>query len=830
MKSDRSGFGKKTLVCGAAIAALLAATPSLGQTAASTLSIPAQPVETALRELARKTGVDILFTPEALRGLRSKPISGAFTPRQAAEAIVAGDNLEVVQGGSGSLVVRRRSDPSSPQPAAQETQGETAQQVAEVVVTANKRAERLQDVPEGITALTGNELRRNQAHRFEDYLTQVPGLNYLSSGEGSTQLILRGITAGASQLSSTVGVYVDEAPYGTSTVFSGGATSTPDFDTSDISRIEVLKGPQGTLYGADSLGGVLKFVTTPPNASTYSGHIDVGGSSVDGGGEGYNVSGALNAPIIQDQLALRISAYDRHDPGYIDDPSRGLKNINGANVQGMRLALLWKPVQDLSVTVSALGQDVHVSNPSGEDVSIPSLTPITGDRQQSRLIDQPSDFSYRLYDATVNWDLHWATLVSATSYSTLLSNGITDETEVYGPELSAVLGAPVGVEISEPIQRQKFTQEIRLQSPDNQTLEWRAGFYFTHERSDTDQHLDAFSPATDQTLPINLFTFHGPSQYNEYAGFGDLTYHFTPRIDVTVGVRYSENDQRFSETETGLLAGPAGVAFSRTSSDSSTTWLFNPRFKVTDDVMIYGRIATGYRPGGPTLAIPGTPEPDTFRPDTLTDYETGVKASLLDKRLTLDADIFYIDWKDIQLDEIINNFVLIGNGGTARSQGVEASAAYTPFRGLNLSANLAYTDAHLTEDAVGVGGLDGARLPGVPMWNASVDASYDWTLQPGWDASAGAGYRFVGDRLSDFNTLPGTLTPGPRYNLPSYGVTDLRIGVTHEAVMFTFYIKNAGDVRGITALGPNTTSYSAGPFSAFIIQPRTFGVDLSAKF
>ncbi|MBW8812632.1 MAG: TonB-dependent receptor [Caulobacterales bacterium] len=826
MTSNRRARGRNTLACGVAVAALLAAAPVLAQPARA-LSFPAEPMDAALRDLARKSGVDILFSRAAVAGLRSAPVQGAASARDAAQAMTANTNLEVVTGAGGALVVRTRGEGASPQSvtpanlAAQAEPSETAQVVAELIVTANKREERLLSVPAAISALSGASLRRNQAHRFEDYLTTVPGLNYVSSGEGTTQLILRGITSGTTQVSSTVGIYVDEAPFGSSTVFAGGAFGTPDFDTSDIARIEVLKGPQGTLYGANALGGVLKFVTTAPDAGRYGGHVEVGAASVDGGGEGYNASAAVNLPLVRDQLALRVSAFARKDPGYIDDPSRGRTDINSATVKGARAALLWKPRDDLTVNLSAFGQNLDAKNPSSEDVTVPGFDPVKGDRQQSRLFDGPKTFRYRAYNGVVTWNLDWASLVSATGYSTFRSNPVSDVT--------TVLGAPFPIQAVQPVHEAKWTQELRLQSPTSDMLEWRAGVFFTHEQSHQEQHLRTLNPATGVVAPLPLADAIVPSRYTEYAGFGDLTYHFTPRFDVTVGARYSHNRQHFGETFSGLLV-PVPADFTRITSDSSWTWLINPRFKLDEQQMVYGRIATGYRAGGPTLAVPNQPSPKEFDPDTVTNYEFGYKATLLDRRLTLDADVFYIDWRDIQLNESINGFSYITNGGKARSKGAEAAATLTPMSGLTLNGSLTYTEAKLTQDAPGAGGFKGDRLPGVPRWNAALDAAYDWTLTEGWGAFVGASYRYVGKRPTNFQTLGGSGLAGPRFTVDSYGVVDLRAGATHGGWTLSAYAKNVGDERGIVAVGPNSPDLLHGTYAAGIIQPRTYGVDLSASF
>jgi iron complex outermembrane recepter protein len=814
--------GRAALICGAAAAALACGQPALA--APKPLTIPPQPLAAALRQVANASGVDVLFSPDAVRDLRSSAVTEAPTARDAVEAMVRGTGLEVVQGANGALIVRPRAGqpaPGSAAPSDGADEALTAAQVSEIIVTANKRDERLRDVPSAVTAFSGADLRRAQALRLEDYATKVPGLNIISSGEGTTQLVLRGITTGSAQASSTVAVYIDDTPYNGSTVFAGAATGVPDLDPSDLDHIEVLKGPQGTLYGADALGGVLKFVTVRPDATRFSGRIDAGGAWVDGGGSGYNASAAVNIPLVTDQLAVRISGFDRQDPGYINDPSRGVSNINTATVAGGRIAFLWTPTDHLTFTLSALGQDLKADNPSSEDVAAPSLKPLTGDRDQTRLFDSPKSYSYRVYSGGATLDLGGVSLISSTSYSTFRLSRSEDI-----PSYDAAFAAEgIAFHLLQPVTDDKFTQEVRLQSASSDTLEWRVGAFYTDERSVQSQHIDELLRPSFTPVGV-LADVRVPDRYTEAAAFGDVTYHFTSQFDVTVGGRYSHNNQHSDEV--GTLSG-APINAPLSTSDSSTTWLINPRYKLDDETMIYARAASAYRPGGPTTQVPGFVGPNSFAPDSLIDYEAGLKGVYFDRRLTLDVAAFYIDWKKIQLNEDVNNFTFITNGGKAHSTGLESSATLTPLSGLNLTAAATYTDAALDQDALGAGGRNGDQLPGTPRWNWSLDANYEWAVATGWTAFAGGSYRHVGDRPSDF-ALEGNGAVAPRYQLPAYDVVDLRIGASRGPWTLTAYVKNVGDSRGLLSIAPLTLEPSASPYQAAIIQPRTFGLDLSTTF
>lgn len=700
-----------------------------------------------------------------------------------------------------------------------------------IMVTANKRSERLQDVPMAVAALSGDQLDRQSAFSFADYATQVPGLNVISTGAGQTQLVLRGVTSGYGQANASVGTYIDDTPYGSSTVYSAGSLLTPDIDPDDLQRIEVLRGPQGTLYGSNTLGGLVKFVSTPPDSTQFSGRIEAGASSVVDGGSGYDTHVTVNLPLVRDKLALRVNAYDRKDPGYVDNVFTGQKDLDGDKVHGARAQLLWTPTRQFSIKLSALAQNLSSGSlaNAGIDVDPVTLEPIYGGLQQSRAASTGKfDLRYRLYSADVNDDFGWAALISTSSYSTLAKGANTDYTTAYAPILNPAFGLTgVGYSLLNPITLGKFTQELRLQSPQDQTLEWRVGAFYTREHSNNVQDLLSFDASTG--APVALPTLGhisvGPAIFKEWAGFGDLTWHVTSQLSLLVGVRYSSDKTSYTQIGNGILVGPTD--FTIRQSDSPTTYLLNPSFKFSDDLMVYARIASGFRPGGPNVGVPpGLGAPVTFGPDKLVSYELGLKSTMLDKRMTVDVDAFYIDWSQIQLTSYADGFGFLGNGGKATSRGLEANWQYAPVHGLLLSANASWTDAELAADTPpGLYGYKGDRLPFVPKWNVNLGADYDFPLAGGWSGFAGGSYRFIGARKADF-----AVVPGPRSTVPSYDEVDLRAGVNYASWTFKAYVKNVTNGRGITSVSPETTDPLGSPFAATYVMPRTVGVSATVNF
>lgn len=681
------------------------------------------------------------------------------------------------------------------------------QGIETVVVTASKRAENLQNVPMGVSALTGDTLSQLNAVNFADYVSRIPALASQGSDAGHTQLILRGINAGG--VGATVGTYIDETPYGSSSALANGLITTPNIDTFDIARVEVLRGPQGTLYGANTLGGLLKFVTKTPDPAAFDSKVQLGVDSVAHGGVGWSAKGMVNLPIT-DNFALRGVIYHNRQAGFIDDPARGKKDVNSSDETGGRLALLWRPSEDLTLRFTAYGQNLDLDGNNAVDVSpVPSastasgfaigLTPLFGKYQQARTAEEYSKLRYRLYNATEDWDLGFATLTSSTSFGTFKDSSIQDATALYGTLIRAHLN------------QKKFTQEVRLASPSSDTLEWLAGFYYTHETGSLLQEL----VLTPTAVPLGTLTLN--SGYAETAGFADITYHFSPSFDISVGGRYAGNSQHANQFGLAVAAGD--------SSESVFTWSVAPRWHLSKNAMLYARVAKGYQPGGPNALPPSPPPnvPTSFNSDTLINYELGFKGDLDGGRISLDADAFYINWDSIQLLTVVAGFGVNGNGGTAESKGFEWDLSWEPVDSLTLRLAGAYVDAYLTADTdpLLLGAKSGDPLPYVPKWSASLDANYRFNPMGDFVPFVGGSWRYTGERYSGFDASFG------QTKLPSYSQFDLRAGVDRDGWALEFYAKNITDARGISSTGTGGSAASAAAPTIFIIRPRVVGLRLS---
>ena len=696
----------------------------------------------------------------------------------------------------------------------------------EIIVTAQKRAERLQDVPVSVSVIGAESLQAGQKLRLEDYYAEVPGLAVNTGSGGHMTLAIRGITTGGAN-QPTVGVTIDDVPIGSSAGFTYASLLAADIDPSMLERVEVLRGPQGTIYGASSLGGLLRYVTKKPEMNLLSGRLQVDGLTVDGGGDGYALRGAGNIPLVTDRLAATVSGFVRQDPGYVDDPAHSRRDVNSADVWGGRVSTLWEISDNASLRVSALYQNAEGDGSPDVEANT-ALQPVSGELAHDRL---PRTGIYerkiQQYDATLEIDLGWSLLTSVTGYNVSDSMDARDVTNFLGSLTEAATGRDdLGSTTFIPSKTSKFSQELRLSSTGDRRLEWLVGAFYTDEDSDVAYNIYGVDPETGAP-EILVFPDHFPSTLEETALFGAVTWHFSDRFDVQVGSRFSKNEQVFDEHIGGPLYDPPYTVHAE-SDDSSTTYLFSPRFRFSDELMLYGRVATGYRPGGPNPGA-GFGFPDTFGPDDTLSYEIGVKGELLARRLSIDVSAYHIKWSDLQLQQRdpATEFVYYTNAGKARSQGLEAIAQAVLWDGMSLRASLGYTDAELREPTDGgIIGDAGDRLPYSADWTASLSLDKQFPVSSEVDAVIGGSVAYVGDRFAAFSSSP----LATRAKLPSYTTLGLQAGLEFSGWTATAFVHNLTDERGILRAEPEIVSGATGVYILNVIRPRTFGLSLTRKF
>ncbi|WP_447764458.1 TonB-dependent receptor [Sphingopyxis panaciterrae] len=715
---------------------------------------------------------------------------------------------------------------------AQEATGGEGVAVDEIVVTAQKREQRLQDVPMSVTALSGSELVDKNQVKIEDYFRSIPGLSLSPLAAGRYNLSIRGVTTGVST-SPTVGITIDDVPYGSVSILGFGSRFFPNLDPSDLQRIEVLRGPQGTLYGASSLGGLLKYVTEDPSSTRFSGRAQVDLSQISDGGTGGGVRAAVNIPLIEDKLAVRASGFYRHDGGYVDDPAQGRRDIDRANIYGGRLSMLWDIAPGASLKLGALYQKVSGKGVNQVDTDY-LLNETVGDLQHIGQVGTgPYTNRTQFYNANLKIDLGGGVgFDSVTGYSVNSYAMLSDPTPSYGPIAELVYGVG-GAAMPYGFRTEKFSQEFRF-SGSGPTLDWLVGGFFTREASKDYFIANAADVVTGEYAGVffdEVDRFH----YKEVAGFADATLHITPRLDLQVGGRYSGNKQRYYS----LIAIPEAIQplfgptteFRETSSDNAFTYVVSPSFKVTQDVLLYGRMSSGYRPGGPNAGDFDASTPRAYKADRTTNYEMGIKGVLFDRILSFDLAAYKLDWKNIQLSFHDQNtgFLFLKNASAAKSKGIEGSFELRPAGGLSISGNASINEAKLAAnlppgDSVGV---SGDVLPNVPKFSGTLSAEQSFPLTGKLEAFVGGSISHVSSRRAEFAGSPAEV----RIRMPAYTVGDLRAGVRAEQLTVTAFVTNVGNSRGVLYSGPlGSRTFTTSPFYKLVVQPRTFGITAAYDF
>lgn len=758
-----------------------------------------------------------------------------------AGACLAGVAVPAAAQNRGAATEAQPAPPASTQPEANSQN---------IVITATKRPQVLIDVPQSISVVSGNTLETQHATNFQDYLKLIPGLQLDQSRAGEGRLIVRGINTGG--VASTVSVYLDETPFGSSSGLVNGGVLAGDFDTFDLNRIEVLRGPQGTLYGASSLSGVLRFVTNAPSTDGVVVRGRVGLEAVDRGELGYSANAVVNVPL-GSMLAFRASGSYRKDGGFIDSIGTGgsdvRKDINGVKSLGGRASLLFKPSDAISFRLSAVAQNINADAPTVIEADPVTLRPVHG-LSASQFVPEFSDLKYRVYNGTGVFDLGFANLTTSTSYMTQKQHERIDFTFALSGFLQAALGLPPNEFFeAQDTNLKKFTQEVRL-SGRTHLFDWLAGAYYTNEKGLIAQDFVAVQPGT--LTPIDLTPILGPltlgsatvnSKYRELAGFVNATFHFTPQFDLDLGGRYSHNKQSAHEVTAGVLAG-GGLDFPvARSSENVFTYSIAPKFKPNPNTTFYARVAKGFRPGGPNVLPPVTiPNnvPKIFHSDSVISYEVGAKAETPDHNYSIDAAAFHVDWKKIQLFTSVAGFGVNTNGSSAKSDGVELTATARPRPGLALSLNGAYTNARLTGPTPpDVGGRNGDQLPFTPKLSLGLNGDYSWHMAPGTRAHVGASWRHLSGQTAEYD--PDFVAAfGRQRHVRPYNVIDVSAGLSLGRFNLDAYVKNLGNSHGVTSttaltvFGPSPdTGFPLRPGGAIgtgIIRPRTVGLTLGLDY
>ncbi|GAB4126446.1 MAG: TonB-dependent receptor [Rhodothalassiaceae bacterium] len=750
----------------------------------------------------------------------------------------------------------------------------------EITVTARKRSESLQDVPLSIAAQSEAELRNQGALTLEDVARGVAGFTIQNLGPGQNQPAIRGVSAGQivrdqPGVKEQVGVYLDESVISLSLF-------TPDIDLFDMNRVEVLRGPQGTLFGSGSIGGTVRYITNKANVDTVEVTAEGSFNAVDGGDAGGELKTAINVPIVDGKLAVRAVGYYSLTPGYIDavQPDFSVKqDVNDVERYGGRLSLTFQPTDTLTITPRIIYQEVSADGFNRVDLYNILANPFTttrppvtlGKRQQFTQLTERFEDDFFLFDNTLEWDIGPVTFTSVTSYTDRDVLVVRDATQLTGSITFQVFGVPEDVftldaPLFDATSVEMFTQEARLASNGDGPFQWVAGiFYSDIERLyGQDLVVTGFEDATGiptagvQAPKDVLFFSRIPYDFEQIAIFGEASYDITEELTFSAGLRYFDFTERRELNFDGIFADPS-VGPGKTTSDG-----VSPRFilsyDVSEGVSLNAQVAKGFRLGGinDPLNVPlCTPQDletfggrESFDNETLWNYEIGAKTSFWNGRGTFNASAFYMDINNLQatLTAGTCSSRIVFNVPNARSIGIEAELDLQPTDNLSFSLAASLTDSELrstltSTDANGnvnvLAGIEkGNRLPTVPRFQIAATATWEQPIDDRWNGFVTAtvqhvGSRFtqVGDQAAGFGTVnlqaipigapsASTFTFDPL--LPSYQLGNLRFGMREDRLEIAAYINNIWDERAEFALDQERGTLAR--VGVLTNQPRTYGL------
>lgn len=709
----------------------------------------------------------------------------------------------------------------------------------EVMVTANRRREPERDVPMHVDTVQAATLQQLGAKNLNDYVSYQPGVFFASAGgTGQGELVMRGVSTG-NQTSPTVSLYIDDVPVGGSTVYAASATFLFDPALLDLDHIEFLYGPQGTLYGAGSMGGLVKYVTVKPDLSGFSGNVGGDVSNTNRGGTSYSEHASVNIPLVKDKAALRVSVVDQHLTGAYravgETPAGG---ADRTHTKGARVQLEIDPTDKLTLNVTAMAQKIMADGLSMGDFNLQGQ-PISGGPYNRALNHrEPFTQTLQLYSFHAGYDFDGATVDWITSYQDFTNHSVQDYPDSFlgllneiGP-LFGVFQPLSSLYVDSQYTVHKTSQEIRVTSRKNQTFDWLFGVWLNREDVWERYALQGDNLPPPGTTPLIMQAVD--SRFEEYAGYGDLTWHINPTLDLTVGARASGNTQTLSNAEDGPFAGSPG-GFREHVKDQDVTKMFTVSWRPTGTGTYYLRASTGYRPGGlqaplqSTLLVPNPNATSTFGSDNLESYELGYKGSYLDHHLNVGLDGYDIEWHHMQLYTYTLGNTIIQNAGDARIKGIEMQASYAdgPWE---LGVSGAYTDAFTNNGAPQLGIQPNAKLPYSARWAGTVSGKYKFMLA-GTDAYIGAVLRGSSHRNAGFD---GDVSD-PNFKLPGFMFVDINVGVTlHGGANVDFYVRNITNRQvPIGTLNDEAVNFLAsvgGPMLVQMSTPRTVGMAFNVPF
>jgi outer membrane receptor protein involved in Fe transport len=722
-------------------------------------------------------------------------------------------------------------------------------QLEEVVVTATKHEEPLLNVPIAVTAITAHDILSKGITQYADVLSNVPGVYFEDAGPGDTTIRIRGISPGGGR-PPTVATYFGEIPLSAQGGGNLGQHGTPRFV--DIDRVEVLRGPQGTVFGANALAGAVRVIPAAPDLNDYRFSVGTRGfATAHSDDVSYHVEGMVNLPLVNDKLALRLVGYKDDIAGYIDNvtpaqapidysfmvgaltggavsvppgtlltPATGaldIKDINSTNVAGGRVSAVWQIDDRLRVDLVLGTQDAEMDGES-------SVSPGRYD------IDRSSDFFGLGYTAedldlgglTVRYDWDNVSLISATSKTKLTMARVNDAAELL---------PPTAWMFQERREAEVFTQEVRLQSRGDNAFRWTIGAFYMDQDSDGGQHIrDLGCDVLGACLPLLLTG--GAQDYpldltfklfeKQKAVFADVSYELAPRWTVGLGARYLEEDIGVQLGTTGILAPPPGASNGGEDSADKFSPAASLTFKPDDDLTLYVQAAEGFRSGIANQSLPQSCRDEAAQmgltlqtvtdPDTIRSYELGLKSRLNEGRINVNVAAYRLKWRDIPGTVLFEcAFSNTVNAGDATGEGVEFEMVSRLSEAWKLDLTASYNDLTYDDNVLPAIGLPGERVIGSPAKNYSAGLEYGFDLTERWSGWARLDWAYVGSLRSELSGLP----------IDSYDTLNMRIGLVRENLSVELFGRNVTDEQGVTRIEPL-------PFGGdyVLIRPREIGIEI----
>ncbi len=700
-----------------------------------------------------------------------------------------------------------------------------------MTITATRHATAVDKTPMAITAIPQETLRDTGAVDVRDYARLIPGLSVQDSGDGAARLSMRGIYSAGE---ATTSLYYDETPIsGSVGTTSDAGGRNPELSLFDVERIEGLRGPQGTLYGASSMGGSVRVILNKPVLDREEGALEGGYAATRGGEPSWYGNAMVNLPLLKDTLALRVAVSHRDRGGYVDNLHYGQRDINDSRSSSGRVMLRFQPSEDLTLDASYWGQST--------DAVGSGWSPKAGVRYGSiAQMNVPYADTTRLSNLTLNWKLGWADLLATSSY---FDRGSTYDIDLsyrflnYRNQGRAVPDAYVPSVNNYVGTTRTWTNEVRL-SAQASRVDWTAGLYADNRQNELFSQFVEGDPASGRLSdPKRLFyRRYIADQLEQKAIYGETTWHLAPTVDLATGLRFYD----YSRAVGGYtdiaqpLTSAAAAPFTQVGT-GQRGWLkkVNLSWSPSEDLMLYALAADGMRPRGANQALGLATRLTAYDSDSLWNYEVGAKSHWFDNRLYASVALYQMDWDDMQISARTANGaqVFLTNAGAARLRGSEWELLYRPLTGLDLSLNANYLDARLVRDqlnndlqASATLGRAGDRVPYIPRWTAALSAAYRWSLSADYDGMARLDANYVGTSHSTFR--PGDAS---RIAMGNYSVVDARVGIERADGRWSahLYVDNLFDTLAITSAvlvdyAPSGLAYS--------LAPRTVGVDLRYTF